>query len=146
LGSSRCQLKLRTAIDRLQMNSLEQVRSVFDSGDMGMILIGMPGIEKRIARFPQLYSRIGFVHEFRPLGAAEVQGLLERCWTPPGVTLPDSGLTPEVIARLVRMPEATCDFSHGCSPRLNASWVSTTPRLSRSKSEAARDSLVIGQA
>jgi DNA transposition AAA+ family ATPase len=89
--------------DRLQMNSLEQVRSVFDSGDMGMILIGMPGIEKRIARFPQLYSRIGFVHEFRPLGAAEVQELLERCWTPPGVTLPDSGFTPEVVARLVRM-------------------------------------------
>ena len=66
------------------MNSLEQVRSVFDSGDMGMILIGMPGIEKRIARFPQLYSRIGFVHEFRPLGAAEVQSFSN-----------DAGLLPE---------------------------------------------------
>jgi hypothetical protein len=28
----------------------------------------------------------------------------------------------------------TTDFSHGCSPRLNAPWASTTPRLSRSKS------------
>jgi DNA transposition AAA+ family ATPase len=83
--------------DRLQMNSLEQVRSVFDSGDMGMILIGMPGIEKRIARSPQLYSRIGFVHEFRPLGAAEVQELLERCWAPPGVEIVEAARDSLVI-------------------------------------------------
>jgi hypothetical protein len=48
-------------------------------------LIGMPGIEKRIARFPQFYSRIGFVHEFRPLDPAQVQEPLEKKWTPPGV-------------------------------------------------------------
>ena len=78
--------------DRLSITSLEQVRSVFDQGGLGLILIGMPGIEKKMARFPQLYSRIGFVHEFRPLAAAEVQKLLESGWTPSGVTLPRSSL------------------------------------------------------
>jgi hypothetical protein len=89
--------------DRLQMNSLEQMRSIFDEGTVVMVLIGMPGIEKRIARFPQFYSRIGFVHEFRLLDANQVQELLERRWTPAGVTLPDEKLIPEVIASLIRM-------------------------------------------
>ena len=133
--------------DRLQMNSLEQVRSVFDSGDMGIILIGMPGIEKRIARFPQLYSRIGFVHEFRPLGGAEVQDLLDQCWTPPGVTLPDSGFTPEVVARLIRMSGGNLRLLTRLLTQVErVLGINDAQVVSVEIVEAARDSLVIGQA
>lgn len=70
------------------MASLEQIRGIFDEGDIGLVLIGMPGIEKRLARYPQFYSRIGFVHEFRQLGVAEIRRLLAQPWVPSGVKLP----------------------------------------------------------
>src|ERR1022692_3900866 len=75
--------------DRLRLASLEQVRAIVHAGEIGVILIGMPGLEKRLARYPQFYSRIGFVHEFRPLAVAEIHQLLEQRWTPAGVHLPE---------------------------------------------------------
>jgi hypothetical protein len=59
--------------DRLRMGSLEQVRVIFDATEVGIVLIGMPGLEKCLARYALFYSRIGFVHEFRPLGTAEIR-------------------------------------------------------------------------
>jgi DNA transposition AAA+ family ATPase len=133
--------------DRLQMNSLEQMRSIFDDGYLGMILIGMPGIEKRIARFPQLYSRIGFVHEFRPLGDVEMQELFERRWTPAGVRFPEGTLTPEVIARLIRITSGNLRLLTKLLTQIERVLsVNETPQVSVQIVEAARDSLVIGQA
>ena len=74
-------LLLVDEVDRLKMSGLEQLRAIFDGGGIGLVLIGMPGLERRLARYAQLYSRIGFVHEFRPLGTAEVRSLLAG-WRP----------------------------------------------------------------
>ena len=76
--------------DRLKVAGREQVRNIFDHAGIDLVLIEIPGIEKRLASYPQFYSRIGFVHEFRPLAAKEIRQLLEQCWTPPGVHLPRS--------------------------------------------------------
>jgi hypothetical protein len=132
--------------DRLHMNSLEQMRSIFDDGGAGMVLIGMPGIEKRIARFPQFYSRIGFVHEFRALDSTELQQLLDRRWTPVGVTLPKEPFEPEVTARLVRITEGNFRLLTRMLTQIERILsINETEIVSIAIVEAARDSLVIGQ-
>lgn len=133
--------------DRLQMNSLEQMRSLFDSGGIGLVLIGMPGIEKRVARFPQFYSRIGFVHEFRPLSPVEMQSLLEQHWTPLGVSLPESTYTPEVIASLIRTTSGNLRLLTRLLTQIERVLnVNDAQAVSLEIVQAARDSLVIGQA
>jgi hypothetical protein len=133
--------------DRLHMNSLEQIRSIFDEGTAGLGLIGMPGIEKRIARFPQFYSRIGFVHEFRPLDAEQIQTLLESRWAPAGVKLRDEQLLPEVIASLIRMTGSNFRLLTRLLTQIERVLsVNDLHLVSTAVVEAARDSLVIGPA
>ncbi len=133
--------------DRLRMTSLEQLRAIFDEGSAGLILIGMPGLEQRVARFAQLYSRIGFVHEFRPLGETEIESLLDDHWLPRGVHLPNQPMTAEVKASIIRMTGGTLRLLKRLLAQIER--VLDANDLSTITAEAvllARESLVIGQA
>jgi DNA transposition AAA+ family ATPase len=118
--------------DRLEMAALEQVRDIFDKGGIGVVFIGMPGIEKRLSRYPQLYSRVGFVHAFRPLSAAQGRELLQQKWPPSGVALPGEGVTDEeALAAIVRVTGATFGCSTGSSRKSPVSWRSMLCKPSR---------------
>jgi hypothetical protein len=131
--------------DRLRMAGLEQVRDIFDRGPFGLVLIGMPGMEKRLARYPQFYSRIGFVHEFRPLAAKEVRELLDRRWAPPGVCLPQQPLDAETVAAIIRITGGNFRLLNRLTQMERILEINALQQVTKTVVEAAREGLVIGQ-
>ena len=132
--------------DRLRMASLEQVRAIFDDGQIGLILIGMPGLEKRLARYPQFYSRIGFVHEFRPLAATEIRRLIEQRWAPSGVRLPEQPWTQEAVAAIIRITGGNFRLLNRLLTQVERILeINALSGVTKEAVEAARESLVIGQ-
>jgi DNA transposition AAA+ family ATPase len=64
----------------------------------------MPGLERRLIRYPQLYSRIGFAHEFRPLANRELLDIITEHWHELGLQLRSGTLDdPDAIAAVARI-------------------------------------------
>jgi DNA transposition AAA+ family ATPase len=115
---------------------------------MGLVLIGMPGIEKRLARYPQLYSRVGFVHAFRPLRADDIRHLLAAHWPEMGVALPAAGITDEeALAAIIRITGGNLRLLHRMLSQVERILrVHALSKVTAAVVEAARESLVIGTA
>ena len=112
-----------------------------------MVLIGMPGIEKRVSRYPQFFSRIGFVHEFRPLPDSDVEMLLRCHWAPTGVALPKKDLSPEVAAAITRLTRGNFRLLARLLTQMQrVVEINSLSEFSIDVVETARENLVIGQA
>ena len=90
--------------ERLKSQSFELIRELYDAGNTNFIFIGMPGIEKMIERFPQLYSRIGFVHQFKNLGKSEVEFIIAKHFSKFEIRIDESDFSDqEVVSTIIRM-------------------------------------------
>ncbi len=107
----------------------------------------MPGLEKRLARYPQLYSPVGFVHGFRPLSRKEIRQLLQEKYWPSDVSLPDGLADDESISSIIRITGGNFRLLHRLLTQIGRVLeINTLDRVTVPVVEAARESLVIGTA
>ncbi|QDP72195.1 AAA family ATPase [Legionella israelensis] len=81
-----CRLIIIDEAERLGYPAMELLRSLYDRSNIAIVFVGMPGLEKKLSRYPQLYSRIGFAHEYKPLCTEEMLFILEQYWKKLGLT------------------------------------------------------------
>jgi DNA transposition AAA+ family ATPase len=136
--------------DRLKMPELEEIRDRYDRANfadgVGVVLIGLPGIEKRLARYPQLYSRVGFVHHFRPLSEEELRFILAHKWREVGLTFsPDDYTDAEALAAIARITGGNFRLVQRLFAQIaRVLEINRLRTITAEVVETARESLVIG--
>jgi len=132
--------------ERLSTSAVEHLRDVFDRTNIGLMLIGMPGIEKRLARYPQLYSRVGFAHHYRPLQGDELTFVLTRHWRQLGLSLDHADFTDtQAIAAISRITSGNFRLLHRLFMQMERLLhINALSVITEDVVEAARSTLVIG--
>src|SRR5699024_4935902 len=133
-------------IDRLKLQHLEQLRDIYDRNDIAMVFIGMPGIEKRLARYPQLFSRIGFAHEFDNLSKDETHHILKYKWEDLGLSMKLEDFSDyEAITTIIKITNGNFRPIQRLFMQIDRILeINNLETISTEVVEAARDSLVIG--
>jgi DNA transposition AAA+ family ATPase len=132
--------------ERLSTSALEHLRDMFDRTPLGLMLIGMPGIDKRMARYPQLYSRVGFAHHYRPLQGDELTFVLTRHWRQLGLSLDSADFTDtQAIAAISRITSGNFRLLHRLFVQIERILlINERTVITEDVVEAARSTLVIG--
>ncbi len=133
--------------ERLKPQSFELIRELYDADGTTFIFIGMPGMEKIIARFPQLYSRVGFVHQFKNLGKQEVEFIISKHFSKFGTKISEEDFgDQEAISTIIRMTNGNFRLINRLLKQSSRIMqVNCMTALTTEILEAARKCLLIGE-
>ena len=105
----------------------------------------MPGLQKRLARYAQLYSRVGFVHQFMPLGGTELQDVIRRQSLQLGLGLELHGTDAGVLSSIVRITGGNFRLVERLFAQIErVAEINDVTQLTTELVVAAQESLVIG--
>ena len=140
------QLLIIDEAERLSTVVLDYARDLFDRKGIGLILIGMPGFEKRLSRYPQLYSRVGFAHHYRPLRGDELAFVLNNHWQRLGLRLDQADFTDsQAISSVARITGGNFRLLQRLFVQINRIMrINQLTVITDDVVEAARSILVIG--
>jgi DNA transposition AAA+ family ATPase len=131
--------------NRLKDAGLELIRDLADRGEFGLVLLGMPGLEKRLMRAPQLYSRIGFAHEMEPLSDNETRDFLEKRWSHRVKPSSDDFTDKEAVAAILRITRGNIRLIERLMMQVEHILVANqTQVVTKEVVETARQNLIIG--
>lgn len=149
IGTDHSTLLIVDEANRLKNAGFDQLRDMYDREGFGLILIGMPGLEKTLARYPQLYSRVGFVHHFGSLTGQETKAIILQHRRKLGIGLSAKAFSgedgEEALAAIARMSGGNLRLIQRLLQQVER--VMKLNKLSvvdREVVDAARESLVIG--
>ena len=132
--------------ERLSAITLEVLRDQHDRTQRAIILIGMPGLDKRFSRYPQLYSRLGFAHQYRPLTNEELLFVLTRQWKRLGHELdPDDFTDAQAVAAVQRITRGNFRLLERLLPQIQRVLkINDLTTITNDVIEAAASTLIIG--
>jgi DNA transposition AAA+ family ATPase len=131
--------------NRLRDAGLELIRDFADRGEFGLVLLGMPGLEKRLMRAPQLYSRIGFAHEMEPLSDEETRDFLVKRWSHRVKAYSDDFTDKEAVATILRITRGNIRLIERLMMQVEHVLVANQLQVvTKEVVETARENLIIG--
>ncbi len=140
--SSHLNLLIIDEADKLKFQPLELLRDLYDRASLSIVLMGMPGIDRRLKRYGQLHSRVHLAYEFLPITADETRLFISRKSLQLGLPV---SVDDAVSAAIMRIANGNFRVLHRIFTEIERlQKLNSLPMITPDLVETARQGLLLG--